>query len=50
MADNQNASQMKRHAVIVILQADHNDLEISGFLKVVLYFVFKIRNKLQNDK
>jgi hypothetical protein len=43
MTDIQLTQEMKRHAVIVALNAKHSDLEISRFLKVARSFVFKVR-------
>lgn len=38
--------EMKRHAVLVALHAEHSDLEIANFLKVSRQFVYKVRNEL----
>ncbi|XP_036370217.1 uncharacterized protein LOC118768217 [Octopus sinensis] len=42
-------NEMKRHAVIVALIANHGDLEISRFLKVARSFVHKIRCELEKE-
>ena len=47
MADTQLTQEMKRHAVIVALKAEHSDLEISRFLKVARSFVYKVRKELE---
>ena len=41
---------MKRHVVIVDLQADHSDLEIEAFLKVARSFVFKLTISFETMK
>jgi len=38
---------MKRYAVIVAIHANHNDLEISQFLKFARSFVHKVRRELE---
>ena len=42
-------NERKRHAVIVAWKADHGDLEIASFLRVVRSFVHKIRKKLEKE-
>ncbi|KPU74657.1 uncharacterized protein Dana_GF26712 [Drosophila ananassae] len=49
MEDNILTQEMKRHAVIVALHAEHSDLEISTFLKVARSFVYKVRQELQSS-
>ena len=36
-------NEMKRHAVIVALKADHGDLEIARFLKIARSFIYNPR-------
>ena len=40
-------NELKRHAVIVALKANHGGLEIARFLKVARSFVHKIREELE---
>jgi len=47
MEDNKLTQEMKRHAVIVAIHANHSDLEISRFLKVARSFVNKFVQKVQ---
>ncbi|XP_014484223.1 PREDICTED: uncharacterized protein LOC106749367 [Dinoponera quadriceps] len=47
MEDNKLTQEMKRHAVIIIIHANHSDLEISRFLKVARSFVNKVRRELE---
>lgn len=47
MADSQLTQEMKRHAVIVALHAQHSDVEIARFLKVARSFVHKVRKELE---
>ena len=42
-------NEMKRHAVIVALKADHGDLEIEHFLRVARSFVHKICKELEKE-
>ena len=49
MADNKLTQEMKRHAVIVALQAEHSNLQIAQFLKVAQSFVFKICKELEDN-
>jgi DDE superfamily endonuclease len=46
MSGSNITQQMKRHAVLVALSANHNDSEIATFLNVSRSFVCKIRNKV----
>lgn len=39
--------EMKRHAVIVAIHAEHSDVEIARFLKVARSFVNKVRKELE---
>ena len=47
MADNKLTHEMKRHAVIVAIMAQHTDLQIAQFLKVARSFVYKVRKELE---
>ena len=47
MEDNKLTHKMKRYAVIVAIHANHNDLEISQFLKFARSFVHKVRWELE---
>lgn len=47
MEDNNLSQEMKKHAVIVAIYANHSDLEISQFLKVARSFVHKVRRELE---
>ena len=47
MEDNKLTQEMKRHAVIVAIHANHSDLEISQFLNVARSFVHKVRRRLE---
>jgi len=47
MEDNKLTQEMKRHAVIVAIHANHSDLEISQFLNVARSFVHKVRRGLE---
>jgi len=47
MEDNKLTQEMKRHAVIVAIHANHSDLKISRFLKVARFFVNKVRRELE---
>ena len=38
---------MKRHAVIIVKQAKHGDLEISKFFNVARLFVHKVRQEFE---
>ena len=49
MRDLMLTNEMKRHAVIVALKADHGDLEIACFLRVARLFVYKIRKELEKE-
>ena len=40
---------MKRQFVIVVIMAEHSNLQIVQFLKIVRYFVFKVRNGLEDN-
>ena len=42
-------NDMKRHAVIVVLNADHGDLEIVRFLRVARSFVHKMHKELEKE-
>jgi len=47
MEDNKLTQEIKRHAVIVTIHANHSDLEISQFLEVARLFVHKICRELE---
>lgn len=47
MATSNHTQEMKRHAVLVALAANHSDSEIANFFKVARSFVFKVRNELK---
>ena len=47
MNDIKVTKQMKRHAVIVAIKAQHDDTEIARFLKVARSFVAKVRKHLE---
>ena len=47
MNDIKVTKQMKRHAVIVAIKAQHNHTEIARFFKVARSFVAKVRKHLQ---
>ena len=47
MEDNKLTQEMKRHAVIVAIHANHSDLEISEFFKFARSFVHKVRRELE---
>ena len=47
MAATYLTKEMKRHAVLVALAANHSDSEIASFLKVARSFVFKVRNEVE---
>ena len=49
MTDPMQINEMKRHAVIVTLKADHGDLDIACFLRVVITFVHKISKELEKE-
>ena len=49
MTDPMLTNEMKRYAVIVALKADHEDLEIACFLRVVRSFVHKICKELEKE-
>ena len=49
MTDPMLTNEMKRHTVIVLLKADHGDLEIARFLRVARFFVHKIRKELEKE-
>lgn len=38
---------MKRDVVIIVLKAEHSDLEINPFLKVAWLFVVKVHEQLE---
>ena len=42
-------NEMKMHALIVALKADHGDLEVVCFLRVARSFVHKIREELEKE-
>ena len=42
-------NEIKRHAVIVALKANHGDLEIAHFLRVARSFVHKIHKELEKE-
>ena len=42
-------NEIKRHALIVLLKADHRYLEIARFLRVTRLFVHKIRKELEKE-
>ena len=48
MADINITQEMKRHAVIVAIMAEHSDLQIAQFLKVARSFVFKVLKELKD--
>ena len=41
--------EMKRHAVLVAISAQHSDSEIASFLNVARSFVFKVRHELKTS-
>ncbi|XP_012058553.1 PREDICTED: uncharacterized protein LOC105621701 [Atta cephalotes] len=47
MEDNKLTHEMKRHAVIVAIHANHSDFEISIFLNLAGSFVHKVRRELE---
>ncbi|XP_011068611.1 PREDICTED: uncharacterized protein LOC105154645 isoform X1 [Acromyrmex echinatior] len=47
MDGNKLTHEMKRHAVIVAIHANHSDLEISEFLNLARSFVHKVRRELE---
>lgn len=47
MTSSNQTREMKRHAVLVALAANHSDSEIANFFKVARSFVFKVRNELK---
>ena len=47
MEGNKLTHEMKRHAVIVAIHANHSDLEISEFLNLARLFVHKVRRELE---
>jgi len=47
MEDNKLTHEMKRHAVIVAIHANHSDFEISIFLNFARSFVHKVRRELE---
>ena len=49
MIDLMLTSEMKKHAVIVSLKADHGYFEIAYFLRVAISFVHKIRKELEKE-
>lgn len=46
MANIKLTPKMKRHTVIIALKGEHNDFEITYFLKVAQSFFIKIFKKL----
>ena len=42
-------NEIKRHIVIVVLMANHGDLEIARFLRVARSFVLNIRKELEKE-
>ena len=49
MAGNNITNEMKRHAVIVSIKAEHSDLKIPRFLKIARSFVCKVRKELKEN-
>ena len=49
MEGNKLTQEMKRHAVIVNIQAKYSDFEITQFLNVSQSFVHKVRRELESS-
>ncbi|KAM3183922.1 hypothetical protein ACTXT7_009377 [Hymenolepis weldensis] len=49
MTDAIITNEMKRHAVIVPIKANHRNLEIARFLKVATSFICKVRKELNEN-
>ena len=47
MTNSKLTNEMKRHAVIMVLKTDHEDLEIARFFRVARSFVHKIPKDLE---
>ena len=47
MEDNKLTREVKRHAVIIAINAKHSDLEISQFFNVTRSFVHKVHRELE---